>query len=404
MRTRSRIVTKLAVVAALVGVSLSACGSDGSSGGGNVIVIGGSFSLTGADSTYDLPISTGLKMAVKEANDAGGVEVDGKKYTFDLKIEDAKSQPTIAVAGARKLVTQHKAKIIFGNGTSDTGTPVAKYLMGQDVIYFATNTQLETLLGTPGSERLFRQWGSATSLNKTYLPAATKALGIQKGVAAIFPNEDVSKAVISGDKPTLEAAGAPLVSQQLFQTGTTDFSPTLDRVKSSPIDGLYIGYSQSDLENLVRQAVTSGNVPLKFVTYGGSSEPGLNHKDEIDGYAWQYFTRAVESSDDPKVKAWTEAYKTAADRSDVSAIDSQGLAFYDSFKALTSAMTKSKTTTDVDKLADTLHNACYQGVRNICWDKDGRALANYDIGILNKGEVTIQTVPITPPAGSTTLP
>lgn len=392
---------------ALAALALSGCATEsagGSSGGGggggsSSIVVGGIFSLTGPAAVYDVPISDGLKLAVQEVNDAGGVTLDGKKYTFDLKIEDAKSQPTVSVAGARKLVTADGAKIIFGNGTSDTGAPTAQYLMKQDVVYFGTFTQLESLLGTEGSEHLFRQWGSAASLDETYIPAALEALGIQKGVAALFPNEDVSKAVIGGDEPIFAGANAPIVEKQLFQTGTTDFSPILDRVNAGAVDGLYVGYSQSDLQNLVRQTITNGKLPLKFVTYGGSNQAGLDNKDKIDGYSWQYFTRAVDSSTDPKVVAFADGYKKISGRDTLTAIDSQGLGFYDSFKALAAAITKAGTADDVTKLSDTLHEACFDGVRTLCWDKDGRALANYDMGILIDGQVNIETVPITQPQG-----
>lgn len=401
---KRKILSAVCVVAA--SVSLAACGSDsgGSGSGGSTIVVGGIFSLTGADAVYDVPISDGLKVAIKEVNDAGGVTVDGKKYTFDLHIEDAKSQPTVSVAGARKLVTEEKAKIVFGNGTSDTGAPTAQYLMQQDVIYFGTFTQLEGLLGTDGADHLFRQWGSAASLDKTYIPAALDALGVEKGVAALFPNEDVSKAVIEGDVPIFEGADTPIVQQELFQTGTTDFAPILAQVDADAIDGLYVGYSQSDLQNLVRQAVTQGKLPLKFVTYGGSNQAAIDNKDKIDGYAWQYFTRAVDSSDDPKVMAFAEAYKKESGRDELTAIDAQALGFYDSFKALAAGITKAGTTSDVDKLSDTLHNACYEGIRTLCWDEDGRAIANYDMGVLTDGEITIQTVPVERPAGATTLP
>jgi hypothetical protein len=176
----------------------------------------------------------------------------------------------------------------------------------------------------------------------------------------------------------------------------------LDKVDSS-VGGLYIGYSQTDLENLIRQAVTSDNVPLNFITYGGSSEPGLNHQDEIDGYTWQYFTRAIENSDVPEVKAWTDEFKAATGKDEVTSLDSWGLAFYDPFKALVSAMKVAGSADDVDAIAAELHGACYHGIRDVCWDDAGRAAASYDMGIVKDGEVTIETVPVDLPAGAKEL-
>lgn len=360
-----------------------------------VLTIGGIFSLTGAHAQYDEPLHSGLEMAVEEANANGGIEIDGSTYTIELVVEDAQSAPDAAVAGARKLVTNDGVNILIGNGTSGPGQAVAEYAIDERVLYFGVFTTLENLLGQEGADLLFRMWPAASETNKTYIPAAVEALGIDGDVAAVFPNEDVSNQVIEQGQEPFDSAGAPLVANQLFQPGTTDFAPIIQQAMESDPSALFIGYTEADMESLIRQSLTVRDAPLTFVTYGGSGAPGLNHQEEIDGYAWQIFTRAVQyGSPDPDVQDWAERYRDFTGQEELGSLADWALAFYDPFFALVEAMETTGTVTDVEAIADALHGMCYEGIRDVCWDDEGRASSNYDIGVIQDGELTIETVPV----------
>ncbi len=57
---------------------LSACGG---AGGGDTIKVGGIGELTGDIPAVGASFKNAAEMAVKEINDAGGLDVGGKKYT-----------------------------------------------------------------------------------------------------------------------------------------------------------------------------------------------------------------------------------------------------------------------------------------------------------------------------------
>ena len=77
----------------LASALFTGCGGDsGNSGGeakkaGDEIVIGANFELTGNHAQYGANATNGLKLAIKEANDAGGI--NGKK--IKIVEADAKS-------------------------------------------------------------------------------------------------------------------------------------------------------------------------------------------------------------------------------------------------------------------------------------------------------------------------
>src|SRR5213595_1454143 len=77
---------------------------------GQTIKLGMVNSLTGPHSSFDLPASEGVLMAVDEINKKGGVTVKGKKYTISVASEDAQSKPEFAVSGAQRLMRDDDVK------------------------------------------------------------------------------------------------------------------------------------------------------------------------------------------------------------------------------------------------------------------------------------------------------
>ena len=78
-------VTLLLSLLVLSSLLLSACGAGA---GANTIKVGVVAELTGDIPAVGASCKNAAEMAVKEINDAGGLEVAGKKYTIELFIED----------------------------------------------------------------------------------------------------------------------------------------------------------------------------------------------------------------------------------------------------------------------------------------------------------------------------
>ena len=81
-----------------------ASSSGGNKAAGDEIVIGSNFELTGNHAQYGSMANNGLKLAIKEANDAGGV--NGKK--IKVVEADAKSEAAESVNAATKLISDDK--------------------------------------------------------------------------------------------------------------------------------------------------------------------------------------------------------------------------------------------------------------------------------------------------------
>lgn len=101
-------------------------------------VIGFSGPLSGPGAGYGRDNLNGLDMACKDLNKAGGLMVDGTKYTCKIKSYDDMIDPTAAVNNARRLRSRDGARVIF-NPVFNTIAPMMEInqMRGSDFLMMA---------------------------------------------------------------------------------------------------------------------------------------------------------------------------------------------------------------------------------------------------------------------------
>ena len=343
-------------------------------------------SLTGPHSSFDLPASEGVLMAVDEINKRGGVTVKGKKYILGVVSEDAQSKPEFAVSGAQRLLRDDDIKVVFGILTSGPGMAAATALGKAEVLYFGGFTLMDTLLGKPGAELMLRTLNNDATVAKSFIPTSVSELGVKK-IGVMLPNEDVSRSIVAIYKPLLEASGVQVTMVEYFQPDTQDFAPVLRKFQNQGLDGMLTGTNDALVEAILRQATELGGLPRKFMYRGGSGAPALKNAKGVDGFTWQILTRDLDNASDAKVKGWIDAYK-AFTKKDVSPNTYWALTFYDTVFMMAKAMEEVGSTTDVKAIAAKVKEMKYDGVRTMRFDKDGRAQSDIDIGMLKAGKVS----------------
>ena len=107
MKTNAARVKLFIVITALVGVLLVF-----PVGAQDVIKIGGIYSLTGPVAEVAKLQKLALEMAVKEINDAGGVEVGGKKIKFEAVFGDDQTKAEIATKLFEDMVKNQKVSAV----------------------------------------------------------------------------------------------------------------------------------------------------------------------------------------------------------------------------------------------------------------------------------------------------
>jgi branched-chain amino acid transport system substrate-binding protein len=290
------------------------------------------------------------------------------------------------VSGAQRLLRDDDIKVVFGILTSGPGMAAATAFSKADVLYFGGFTLMDTLLGKPGAQTMFRTLNNDATTARSFVPTSVKELGIKK-VGIMLPNEDVSKSIVSIYKPILEANGVQVPIVEYFQPDTQDFAPVLRKFQNQGLDGMLTGTNDAMVEAILRQAGELGGLPRKFMYRGGSGAPALKYAKAVDGFTWQILTRDIDNTSDPKVKSWVERYK-AFTKKDVSPNTYWALTFYDTVFMLAKAMEEAGSTTDIKAITATVKDMKYDGVRTMRFDKDGRAQSDIDIGLLKNGKVS----------------
>ena len=102
------------VVTSFVGCAKSSGSDSSKESGDKVFTIGGSGPLTGSAASYGLSVKQGAELAIKEINDAGGV--NGLKFKLNFLDDEAKAQPAIS---AYNKMMDEGADAILGAVTSD---------------------------------------------------------------------------------------------------------------------------------------------------------------------------------------------------------------------------------------------------------------------------------------------
>lgn len=99
----------VAVMLLVLVLSATSCGEKGS----DTIVIGLTAPFSGGGAEYGEDCKTGMEMGIKDINEAGGVELDGKNYMLELSSLDDEAVPDEGVKNAKRFVTEQNAKIVY---------------------------------------------------------------------------------------------------------------------------------------------------------------------------------------------------------------------------------------------------------------------------------------------------
>ena len=243
---------KLASVLAgtmLLGGVLAGCGDDANS---NEIKVGANFEITGNQANYGSAGLDGLKLAIKEANDAGGI--DGKKIT--LVQADTKSEASEAVNSATKLISDDKVKVIVGPMV--TANVMAESQVANDdkipvIAPAATNPDV-TVENGKAKPFIFRSCFIDPQQGTVMAEFAAKQLKAKTAVMYLDSSSDYSKSLGKVFKEKFEAAGGKVVMEESFLAKDQDFKAALTKLKTANAEVVFVPAYYEEVGKIVKQA------------------------------------------------------------------------------------------------------------------------------------------------------
>ena len=223
---------KLALVfccAALLVVGAAGCAS----GGGDTYKVGYLASQTGPYAALGLASTEGAQLAVKQINDAGGI--NGKQ--IELVLLDDKGTSTDSALGAQKLIE------VEGVLTLASATATA---LSHSVIPVLNDNETPGLV-ISGTGLVMDQLGDWTfkpsSCEADYIPLPLRYLRDDMGattIAAMIENSGYGEGGEHFLKIVAPDMNMEIVETQHFDPGATDMTPQLANIRSSGADSMFI--------------------------------------------------------------------------------------------------------------------------------------------------------------------
>jgi len=183
--------------------------------------------LTGPSSSTGIGINRGIQLAVKEINDAGGI--NGRQ--IELITRDTQSDPTKAVNGAAELAHGEKVSVVFGPVNSGESLAVVPLLA-------RTNTPqvhpcwVDTLTDAQKYPMCFRNAPTNQQIGGAANRYVVDVLRCKK-VAVISDTTGYGTASVNAYVPMLKAKGAEVVYQGNVDAANPDLKPELLRMQSA---------------------------------------------------------------------------------------------------------------------------------------------------------------------------
>ncbi len=246
---------KLAGIAAVVTLTLSACGGTGtSSGAAGTITIGGGFALTGDEASLDVPAANGAKLAVKEINAAGGVL--GKQ--IDLIVHDSQYKQDVAQQTAKQFVEQDKVQAMIGYTDTDSVLASGPTIQAAGIPFITVGATSPKIPSQVGDVMFLACFGdnvqaavgaeySLKNFGKNAYLLSDKGVEYTTLLAAYF-------------KSRFTEAGGKVVLEDSYDDKATDFSAQIAKIKalSPQPDFYYVAAMPYNVGPVVKQMRDAG--------------------------------------------------------------------------------------------------------------------------------------------------
>lgn len=260
-KKKYRALTGMLLGMTMMGAVFTGCGGNEAAGNSDTVKVGANFEITGGVANYGSQTLNGIKLAVKQANDNGGV--NGKK--LELVIADNKSEASEAANAATKLISTDKVKVLVGPATTSNMLATTQIATDNKIPVIAptgTNPKI-TVENGQVKPFIFRSCFIDPLQGEVMANFAAKSVNAKTAAVYVDVSSDYSKSLAEVFKQKFEAAGGQVVIQEAFQQKDQDFKATLTKIKATNPEVVFIPAYYEEVGKIVKQARELGiTVPL----------------------------------------------------------------------------------------------------------------------------------------------
>ena len=296
------VMTSIVLGMSMMGALFTGCGSEEKS---NEINIGANFEITGNVANYGGMALDGLKLAIKQANDEGGI--NGKK--INLIVADNKSEASEAANAATKLISTDKVKVLVGPATTSNVLATTQIATDNKIPLIAPTGTSPKITVENGQVKpfIFRSCFIDPLQGDVMATFASKTLQAKTAAVFIDSSSDYSKSLGQVFKEKFEAAGGKVLIEEAFLQKDQDFKSTLTKIKAANADVIFVPAYYEEVGKIVKQARELG-ITVPMLGTDGWDDAKLV---EIAGAASldNTFFSTHYSAQDKEVQGFVEAFK-----------------------------------------------------------------------------------------------
>jgi branched-chain amino acid transport system substrate-binding protein len=217
------------------------------------VKVGVMYSITGAGSAVGKVQIDGIKLAIKQANDQGGITLEGKRVKVEAVIRDDETKPDVAARRFREL-NEDKVLLVVGGTFAHVSQAINEQIKGGQALLMATNGVEESIFqkdkkapyyisplgAVDGIGRMCADYVSKTYKPKhvvLFLPDYAYGRGAAKGAHKIF----------STKYPHIK------ITEVWSPVGTPDYTSYIIKIKEMRPDVVMMGHWGNDTINALKQ-------------------------------------------------------------------------------------------------------------------------------------------------------
>ncbi len=335
--------------------ALAGCGSKETSGddGDGPIKIAYSGPMTGDNAEYGLLFQNAVELAVKQANDAGGVlgrEVEVVEF-------DDKNSSEEAGSIAEKIVGDEDIVAVFGHFASGVAMTAAQIYQEAGVVLLSASASHVDYSSI--GDYIFRnnvtQDVEAYNCLQIAVGSGVKKLGMLK--LKTDWGESAENSFMAALEEIEGKSDIELVAVEEFVDGTTDFSSNITKFEEAGCDGIVVFGMYGSLGPFAKQ-FRQFNTETLLISVGSSYTPELIDLagDAAEGIMFPGGMNP--DSTDPKVKEFVDAYTEYSGGKEPENMSAQT---YENVQMVLQAI-ENVGSADREAIKDELYNMTFEGV------------------------------------------
>ncbi|MGQ0804389.1 MAG: ABC transporter substrate-binding protein [Actinomycetota bacterium] len=325
------------------------------------IEIGANAELSGFDQTFGQSQVDGMKLAAKDINAKGGVEVGGERFKLKIVAVDNRSDPTGSVQAAQELV----AEGVLASSASNNNFPAAYEIQkptGQ-VVFGGTPLlalQIQNPEGVAQNPSLFSVIPFSTQVFTNWIPQIKALFPKLERLGILVEDEALAGPLLASIESAAQAADMEVVATERFRPGTTDFSTQLTTLRDADVDILFTGRVPVHNVPATQQAAQLDVAPFLWTFTGIPDDMGdLSMFDDKTLIFSQFAPTVGKGATIPSLRDGAKKLDKAF--GDDLLLPEITMTLYNFVQLLADAIEQAQTTTDGAAVAKAMEGLSYEG-------------------------------------------